>query len=310
MINIDGKLIVANAEGDSLSIIDLKDGFKIENIYLSELLREFMNSSENANIPCMGPHEIVYNKNKGKIYSINSYNNSIFKIDLKSKILENMVLVGCFPSHLKICNGNMYITNSDSNSISVVDEDKFDLIENIPVDEKPHGIEVDTSNAKVYVANNNGHSINIIDLKSTKIDRIKLNCNPLHLYYQNGNIYILSSANGTNSKIALLNLDTTTIQKIVEIEGVIIDLVIIEKKDILFVTNAENGYLYKIDLNESKVVDKYYLGGMPNNIIKDDFGYLYITNGLNDTVSIFDSNQGKIIKILKVGKDPNGLIIV
>ena len=103
--------------------------------------------------------------------------------------------VGKYPTCIRYYKSNLYIVNSDSNSVSVVEESSFSLLENIPVGEKPIDIEVDEKNDKLYIANGNGFSIDVIDLNGKGKERIKLVDNPVKLIIDDGIMYILSNVN-------------------------------------------------------------------------------------------------------------------
>ncbi|KNF07660.1 40-residue YVTN family beta-propeller repeat domain-containing protein [Gottschalkia purinilytica] len=304
------KLIVSNAGSDSLSIIDMKENRKIEEIYILSLINKNKNKNLSLNDDRIGPHHIV-KSNSDTIYSVNSYDNSIYKINLKNKEIENVVFVGRFPSHMEKVENYIYVTNSDSNSVTIIDDKDFSILENIPVGERPHDIKIDKANDVIYVTNSGGYSIDIINIKKNTNKRVTLDCNPLNLYLSKNIMFILCYAsNGViKSKIKALNLSDGSIIKDIEVDGVIVDMIYLEHIGIIYVTNAENGCLYKIDFENGYIINKYNIGGMLNNIICIR-NKLYITDALNNKVLVFDYNRGEITCNIDVGIEPNGLLII
>ncbi|RKD31803.1 YncE family protein [Thermohalobacter berrensis] len=309
-INKD-KLIVANTGSDTLTVIDLKDDYSLETFKLWEML----NSSGIQNLnssSAIGPYTLAAGNEKNIIYSVNSYDNSVFKINIKDMVIEEVIYIGRSPSHVEIIDGLIFVTNTDSNSVSVIDEENFVILENITVGEKPYDIKADFEEKRVFVANSNEYSISVIYLENNKIEKIRLDSNPLHFFLNSKLLYILSSqVNGmVKSSVSILDLSNNELIKKVYIEGVLVDMTPIDKKDEIFVTNAEDGYLYKIDLIRGKIIDKYHLGGMPSKLLWDGNKLLYIVNSLKNYISLFDCSKGKIMKNIKVGIEPNGLIFL
>lgn len=305
------KLLVANTGSDSLTVIDLKN-YDTNTFQLYSMKEKYDNISSYRKTPKIGTHQLAVGSNPDIIYSVNSYDNSVFKIDIVNKRVEDVVYVGCYPTHIQIVNGQIYVTNSDSNSVSIIDEKEFVLIENIPVGEKPHDIKVDRSSNKIYVANSNGYSINVIHLDKAKEDKIKLDIHPLHLYLSSKKMYILSpQTNGMeNSCISIFDLEKREIIQRIFIDDVIVDMATVIVKDILFTTNVSDGNLYKLDFEKNETINKYYLGGMPNNILWDEQDKLYITDIQKNIVNVFDYKGSNITNSIKVGFEPNGLIFI
>lgn len=292
------KLAVVNTGSDSITIIDL------ENYYISDTF--FLSKRQSR----LGPHQIFKKENQDILYSTNSYDNSIYKIDIKNKRVEDTLVVGCFPSHIARLDKFLLVTNSDSNSISIIDESKFLLVENISVGERPHDIKVDKKTQKVYVANSNNYTIDVMNIYNNYSIKIKLLFKPLHLFIGYKNIYVLCPLNNgmTCSKILILDIDTYEIKKCIDVEGVIIDLVVLEDKKIIYSTNIENGFIYKIFLDDEISQEKYYIGGMPNNLLLKE-NVIFITNVLNDKLHVFDCNKSNIITSINTGVEANGVIL-
>ncbi|KPU27744.1 hypothetical protein TR13x_04285 [Caloranaerobacter sp. TR13] len=307
------KLVVANAENDTLTLVDLENKYEVENIFLNNIStsKKRVNISS-INRPYIGPHHIIRGSNDSIIYTANSYDNSVFKIDINSKTVIDAVYVGSCPKHLELLNGCIFVTNTDSNSVSVIDEKDFILLENIPVGEKPHDIKINNSKNRIYVANSSGYSLSVIYLDSNKIDKIRLRFNPFHILTNKDRIYILCpQSNGMHqSAIQILDINDNILLAELEVEGVVLDMVVIENTDILYTTNALDGFLYKINIEKKNILEKYYLGGMPNCMLYNGDDLIFISDALKNCVTVFNYKKGKIIKNISVGLEPNGLILI
>lgn len=308
---LKGKMLVANTGDDTLTFIDL-DNKKTEPIDLKRNL--LINNRKNIRIEgCfIGPYGLVSNGGE-HIYFTNVYDNSIFKMDLKNKNIVDILAVGSYPTCIKYFNDHLFITNTDSNSISIIDEESFSLVENIPVGEKPTYIEIDESNKNIYVVNSNGYSIDLISLKGDEHRNIKLSNNPVKINIFENQIYILSNVNNgliNNSQISIIDLETYQEKSSTQIEGIFSNMLKINGSEIIFVTNMDNGYLCRIDIEREKILSKTYLKGMPNKLEWNRENILFITNISTNTLTLFDIEANRVIENILVGKEPNGILVL
>lgn len=306
------KVIVANTGEDTLTCIGLRNREVTETIDLKSTINSNKDTALRLDESFIGPYDMV-SSNQGFIYCTNIYNNSVFKIDIKNKKILDILCVGSFPTCIRYFKDRLFITNSDSNSISIIDEKTFSLIENIPVGEKPMDIEIDETNMEMYVANSNGYSINVIDLKGKDNKLIKLDNNPVKVILEEKSICILSIANNgmtNNSNISIIDKETYKVQESIDFEGIFSTMLKINGSEIIFITNIDNGYLYRMDIVKGDLLSKTYLNGMPNKLEWDGDNTLFISNISTNTLALFDIDTNQIIDNIKVGIEPNGILIL
>lgn len=304
------KVIIANTRDDSLSIMDLTDWRKTETWNLKESIQ--LNKGINMQGIYLGPYELECDK-EGNLYCTNVYDNSILKIRLEKKEIVDILAVGKHPTCIKYFENKLFIVNSDSNSISVVDVESFSLVENIQVGEKPIDIEIDEVNKRLYVANFYGQSIDVINLISHEKVSIKLNSNPVKMIIDNEQLFILTNINNGNSNtsnISILDLKEHRINDIKDIKGIFNNMLKISGREIVFITNMDNGYLYRMDIERRDLLSKTYLSGMPNKLGWNGKDLLIITNISKNSLTLFDINLNKVIGNIEVGSEPNGILIL
>ncbi|WP_425448153.1 YncE family protein [Dethiothermospora halolimnae] len=304
------KLLVANSGSDSISIIDLEDDFKCRTFFLDLYNNDKVNKV--SSLPCLGPHQIIKSQNNKELYSINTYDNSIYKVCIDKQKIKGSLFTGCSPSHGGLLDEYILITNGDSNSISVIDEEEFQLIENISVGEKPHDIKIDKKNNKVYIANSDSYSIDVVNIYDNYQHRIKLPYKPFHIILKEKKIYVLCPQNNgmTESAVLIVDRHNEEILKKGYIKGVIMDMAILEEQGFMFITNIDDGYLYKMDMANMEIINKYHLSGMPNNILWDGNDKLFITNALKNQLVIFNILTERVERNIRVGLEPNGLLLL
>jgi YVTN family beta-propeller protein len=62
----------------------------------------------------------------------------------------------------------VYVANSISNTVSVIDAKQDKVVANVTVDKSPNGIAIDSNTGKVYVANLNSDTVSVIANTTTK----------------------------------------------------------------------------------------------------------------------------------------------
>jgi len=277
------KILIANTGEDSLTMIDKSIS---KTIFLSKLIEEKGdNWIQEGNR--LGPYDIDMGE-EDHIYIANSYDNSIMKIDLQNIKLLGILKVGKNPTCIKKFRNKIYVANSDSNSISIIDENTFSLIENISVGEKPTDIQIDEEGLRIFILNGNCYTINVLNLDTEKISSIILSNQPVKMVIEDKRLFVLSYINNGISNYSNLSElkaeDYRTIMSI-DLKGIFGDFVKIQGEELFYLSNMEDGYIYRIFIGKEVSISKIYLGGMPNNIKWDKKTKLYIANILNNNLN-------------------------
>lgn len=297
------KILVANTGEDSLILKDIRDNTISRKI----CLRKLIGGRER-----LGPSHMDIGKD-GLLYLVNSYDDSLAKIDIENSILIDLIKVGRNPRYIKVFKGKIYVLNSDSNSMSIIDEDDFSLIEDISLGEEPLDIEVDMEGLKIFIANTKSHSINVLDLKTDHISHIYLDKQPIKIIIENKRLFILSYINNgiiNYSDLSELGREGQKTINNIKLKGIFTDFIKIKDKEVFYMVNIDYGYLYRISIDEKVNITKTYLGGMPSNIIWDGKDKLYITNNLNNLLTVIDEKDQQIICNIRVGKEPSQVLLL
>lgn len=309
----NGKIIVANTGDDSLTIIDLENWTKVEKWCLKESI--LFNKNINMQNIYLGPYEMEFDM-AGNLYCANIYDNSILKINLEKKEIVDILAVGKYPTCIKYFENKLFVINSDSNSISIVDAENFTLEENIQVGEKPIDLEIDKKDKKIYIANYYGQCIDVIDLKNYGRITIKLKSTPVKMTIYNNKLLVLTNINNGNlnarniSNLCMIDLKNYGKKNIQNFSGILNNILKLEGREIVFATNMDSGYLYKIDIKRGNLLSKTYLSGMPNKLKWDGGSLLFITNISKNLLTLFDIKLNKVVDNIEVGKEPNSILLL
>lgn len=301
------KILIANTGEDSLT---LKSNSCSKTIFLPKLIEEKEgNLTQESNQ--LGPYDIDIGE-EGYIYVANSYDNSIMKIDLENNRLLGYIKVGRNPICIRKFKEKIYVANSDSNSISIIDEKTFTLMEDITVGERPTDIQIDKVSSQIFIANGSCYTINVLDLNNETISSIILNKQPIKIDIEDKRLFVLSYVNNgvsNYSNLSELKTDDHRTVMSIDLKGIFADFLKIKGKEIFYLSNVEDGYVYRIIIDDEVNISKVYLGGMPSSI-KWDGEKLYISNILNNEIAVIDERANQIIDNIRVGKEPNGILLL
>lgn len=185
----------------------------------------------------------------------------------------------------------VYVTNSGSNSVSVIDTGKHEIVQvadpanvgstrpsiDLGNGMVPWGIAVSASGDRVYVANSGGNSVSIIDAASNTVDSVKVTV---------GRRPYGIAVNSQKSKVYVTNYDDNSVSVI---------------------NTASNNAT-------TLVIPGVYPFSKPHGVAVDPAGaYVYVTNEGNGTVagsvSVIDAQNDTVLKQVPVGKLPVGVAI-
>lgn len=308
---ISGKIITANSGDDTITIVDRLPPFNKEIINLKSILLSNEKYMETKRDITIGPYDLIIDS-YGKLLVVNSFDDSLFRIDLNTHKVIGIVNLGRCPVSIKLLDDKIIVINCDSNSITILNEKDLELIENFHIGCKPTDLDINKKDKKIYITNSEGYSVSIIDPDSGEIEEIKLDSQPVKIVIEGDYIYILSYIyNGTTNYSKLIAIGTKDYKIIwsFKLKGVYYDFIKVWNKLYFYLINPEDTYLYGLNPMEEKENKKIYLGGLPNKIMIDK-NDIYINDLLNDLIIIIDTKKYEIVQKIKVGKEPQGILLL
>jgi len=186
-------------------------------------------------------------------------------------------------------NGEVYVTNAGSNTVSVIDSSTNTVTKTIPVGTDPVGVAFDSTHDKIYVTNENPNSqqgsISIIDtttdiVTNTISDPSIKSPSAITFDSFNGNMY---ETNGLSTTISVINDTTNTVTNTIPIFAY--------PHDIAF--DSKNGNIYETsgsDCSSQCIIS--VINGTTNTVIKN-IGLSYATQSNPIGIAI-DSDNGEV----------------
>lgn len=297
------KVVVANTGDSSISIIDPYAWKEVHRIQLS------------AN---SGPYDVVKHGSGQKVMVSQSYADLLINVDILSGEVIESIAIGRHPCKIAYDNTRKlaFITNNDSDTMSIIDANKMKLMGQIGVGSMPQGIDFDPISRSLAIANVNSNDVMIIDSDNLTMRYIvKIDRNPLEVKYSTDgdklyiSCFIAQSCNA-GSLIVVETKDYTIVSEI-SLKGMPGQLYISRTGDYLLVASLGKGGLEIIDVREMVSLRKIPTNGMTQGMAVDlEEKYVYVTNPDDNSMAVVDWKQGKKIATVEVGKEPNGIVFI
>ncbi|HZK00074.1 MAG TPA: YncE family protein, partial [Tissierellaceae bacterium] len=186
------KIIVTNYGENTISIIDKGNLSYINTIDLKAI------------IPARKGITRAILEDKQTLLVLDSDNDSLYRIDLNKRELLKQLNLGRCPFRIKSYKDRIFVTNLDSNSLSIIDKDEFSIIENIYLGEKPTDLAIDEDSGKLFITNLNSYSISIVDYENDEVAQIKLPYMPFRVKVDKNGFYILGFINNNTLNSSIL----------------------------------------------------------------------------------------------------------
>ncbi|MBE6053015.1 MAG: YncE family protein [Clostridium sartagoforme] len=214
------------------------------------------------------------------------------------------------PNGIYIKNNIAYITNSYSNSISIVNMDTLKDRQTIYIGGNPNDI-IGYDNS-LYIVCSESNSVILYDLKENRIVlEIKTNNWPYNIEISK-ELELLFITNFQSHNISIVEIATNKV--IGELTTLEYPTKVKVSKDgrLLYVCESYmgdeiNGYIEIFDLITLKSLEKIEVGKVPIDIIEEE-NILYVCNLIDGSIIFIDKIEFKKIAEIKIGGMPRGLV--
>jgi YVTN family beta-propeller protein len=205
----------------------------------------------------------------------------------------------------------IYISNEDTKSASVIDIATGKLQHIIPVGQEPEGVTTTPDGKQFYVTCEAGGDIYVVDTHTySAVTHFKVNGRPRSVAFLSGGIgFIPSESVGELNVIDSVNakvLKTITLPK--GSRPMKVKLSSDEKR--LYVSNGRAGTISVFDSHSYELLDTIKVGARPWGIgISPDGKFLFAANGPSNDVSVVDLTTNKEVSRIKSGSSPWGIAV-
>jgi len=205
--------------------------------------------------------------------------------------------------------GFIYVQNTNSNNISVVDLKTNTNIKNITVERPPQKIELSEDQQILYILTTDGDSATIYKANATTNelmnDKISAPVSIGDFTIFNGTLYLSDTLGG---KILVMSANGTFVNEInvgsrpqfVEVRP---------DGQVLYVTSL-GGNISVADLKQNSLMKEINSSSVGHSLSFDRNGErAYVVNDENDSISLFNSQKHNLIKTIAVGDNPKNIVL-
>tara|TARA_R110000744_G_scaffold116386_1_gene217671 strand:- start:17669 stop:18559 length:891 start_codon:yes stop_codon:yes gene_type:complete len=237
-----------------------------------------INGSMNAN----GLVAMTY---PNKIGLVDYVSNNLSILNIETESIEKRIPTEQKKSHLVVLHPTKplaYVTNMQSNSVSVIDLSINKVIKIIPCGLTTESIDITPDGSEVWVTNKNGNTITVIDtITNNVLDTLPTGSEPLKIKFSIDGLYCLV-ANATDGSISIYDRFSKKQIKTINIPG------------------------------KKKLVERVlYHTPRPVNIIMHPNGlYAFIANSNASKIEVVDMTTFEIVSTIGTGKIPDAMAVV
>ncbi|MGB9941312.1 PKD domain-containing protein [Methanosarcina sp.] len=208
-----------------------------------------------------------------------------------------------------------YITNFNSNTVSVINTSSNTVTATVPVGTDPFGAAVSPDGSKVYVANANYDRSGTVSVIDRATNRVTATVDIGYKYSPCGvavtpdgkKVYVTDrDINGVSAIDTVTNTVTATVPAGVNPLGAAIT----PDGTKVYVTNRYSNNVSVIDTGTNTVTATVKVGLGPSAVTVDQAGTkLYVANCESNTISVIDTSSNTVTAIVPVGKWPMGVAV-
>ncbi len=195
-----------------------------------------------------------------------------------------------------------YVTNSDGDSISVIDTGTDAVTATVNVGDAPYGVA--TSGTGIYVTNEAGGTVTVLDSTDNGfVKTVTVGSFPVGIVIRGTGAYVMNYLDDT---ISMIDITTNTVEKTITVgdgpQGVAVS------GTGIYVTNSSAGTVSVIDAVRNTVAKTVTVGGDPLGITTSGTG-AFVANSATDNITVIDTTDNVVVRTITVGDGPQDVAV-
>jgi YVTN family beta-propeller protein len=208
-----------------------------------------------------------------------------------------------------------YVTNLNSNTVTVINTANNDFIDTVPVGIKPEGAAVSPDGTRVYVTNNNYGGIGTVSVIDTAINKVTATVPVGYKYSPFGvavtpddkKVYV---ADRDINCVSVIDTVTNSVTATINVGSEPWGVAVTPDGKKVYVTNRNSNTISIIDVAANTVTATLPIGLGPRGVAVNPNGTkVYVTNGESNNVSIIDTATNAVSATVPVGNYPFGVAV-
>ncbi len=209
---------------------------------------------------------------------------------------------------IEIKNILLYVTNSDSDCVTVIDRQQDRVVATIAVDQSPMGIVTSPDGGKIYIANSGAGNISVID---TGVNRVintidNFGYSPAELALSEDGL-TLYATNPDSDNISVIDTFSNMVTGCISVGNNPAGIVVDQNRRKVYVANKASNSISIINMDTSAVENTVTVGFNPTGVaIHQD--KLYVTNSGSNSISVIDIPSHSVTKTIPMSQKPVWLV--
>ncbi|MFE7786061.1 YncE family protein [Streptomyces nigrescens] len=220
---------------------------------------------------------------------------------------------GMLAPQVKDFPSRIYVPNTGSDTVSVIDPKTYKVIETIPVGVQPQHVVPSWDLKTLWVNNNRGHDLTPIDPATGKAgDPVKVH-DPYNLYFTPNGKYAVVMAS-MDRQLVFRDPHTMEVRKTLPVNCAGVNHADFSPDGRYFIVSCEfSAELLKVDTEKMKVIGQQKLpfeGAMPQDVkISPDGKTWYIADMMADGIWVLNGDTFDRPRLMPTGKGAHGLYV-
>jgi YVTN family beta-propeller protein len=203
-----------------------------------------------------------------------------------------------------------YISNADSNTVSVIDTSNNTVVATIAVGNSPFGVAINPDGTRAYVANAFSSDISVIDTSNnTVIATVALANTPygVAITPDGTRAYV---TNPVSNSVSVIDTSNNTVVATIAVGSIPYGVAITPDGSRAYITNNQEDSVSVIDTSTNTVVATVPVGTFPYGVaVNPDGTRVYLANEFSGDVSVIDTSTNTVVATVPIGNAPYGVAI-
>jgi len=240
-------------------------------------------------------------------YITNSYSNTVSVISTITDTVTATVNVGSNPCGVAVTPDGKKVYVTGGGNVSIIDTATNNVIATVPVRSDCIGVAVSPDGKKVYATG--GGNVSIIDTETNKVTAtVPARWAPNGIAVNPTGRRIYVT--NDNSNVSIIDTVTNTVIAAVNVGDSLTGVAVTPDGKKVYVAKYNRNIIFEIDALSNKVTAKVLVGNGPQGVaVTPDGKKVYVANYVDGTVSVIDIKTNKVTDTVNVGKFPLGVSV-
>jgi len=206
----------------------------------------------------------------------------------------------------------VYVPNTESDSVSVIDPVTYEVIATLKVGRQPQHVTPSWDLKTLWVLNDMGNSLTAIDPMTGKLGKTVAVDDPYNMYYTPDGKYAIVVAEAMQ-RLMFRDAQTMKLVNSLKVPCRGVDHMDFSADGRYLIASCEfAGKLIKVDVESQKVVGEVKIDpkAMPQDVkLSPDGKIFYVADMMSDGIFMIEGNQPSILGFIPTGKGAHGLYV-